>query len=104
MRKPFTVRVTLHIRPECRVEYREALDEVIDRARALPECRYLHVYESADDPDTIQLVESWSDWKTFEQDILALDFYRKYAEATEPLYSAPREFAFMRPLHGSEWA
>ncbi len=103
MNKPFAIHVTLHIRPECRAEYREALDAVIGHARALPQCRYLHVYETADDPDTILLVESWSDWDTFTQEILQLDFYRDYATTSEPMYSAPREMRFLAPLHGSEW-
>ncbi|MDN5746975.1 MAG: antibiotic biosynthesis monooxygenase [Pseudonocardia sp.] len=102
MNKPFAIHVTLHIRPECREAYREALDAVIDHARALPQCHYLYVYETADDPDSIQLVESWSDWDTFTQEILQLDFYRDYAAASEPMYSAPRQMRFLTPLHGSD--
>jgi quinol monooxygenase YgiN len=103
MTKPFAIHVTLYIRPECREEYRAALAKVIDQARALPECRYLYVYETADDPDTIQLVESWSDWDTFENDVLGLDFYQEYIAASESMYSAPRKVEFLTPLHGSEW-
>ncbi|WP_433292139.1 putative quinol monooxygenase [Pseudonocardia sp. CA-142604] len=103
MRKPFAMHVTLSIRPECREEYREALDKVIDQARALPECRYLYVYETVDDPDTIQLVESWSDWDTFQNEVLGLDFYREYAAASESMYAGPRKVVLLTPLHGSEW-
>jgi quinol monooxygenase YgiN len=103
VKQPFAIHVTLRIRPECREEYREALDEVIDQARALPQCRYLYVFEASGDPDTIELVESWSDRETFEKEILALDFYRKYAVLSEAMYAAPREMRFLTPMHGSEW-
>ncbi|WP_226354294.1 putative quinol monooxygenase [Pseudonocardia sp. ICBG601] len=55
---PFVIQVALHIRPECRESHRKALARVIGRVRARPECRYRHVFDSADDPDTIRFVES----------------------------------------------
>lgn len=102
MSKPFVVHVTLHIRSECREVYREALARVIGPARARPECRYLYVFETEDDPDTIQLVESWSDWDTFWDEILALDFYRDYAAASEAMYARPRQVELLTPLYDSE--
>jgi quinol monooxygenase YgiN len=102
MPDPFVMEVRLFLKPECKDEYLVALDKVIGLARAEPTCRYLLVFESAEDPNTIVLLESWADMQTFRDEVLNRDFYRQYLAASEAMYAAPREVVQLRPLHDSD--
>jgi quinol monooxygenase YgiN len=75
---------------------------VIEQARAEPTCRYLYVYESTEDPNTIVLVESWADLPTYRDEVLNREYFRKYLAATEAMYAMPRRVLQLLPLHRSD--
>jgi quinol monooxygenase YgiN len=98
--QPFVMEVNLFIEPEHAEDYRAALKEVIDQARAEPTCRYLYVYESTEDPNTIVVVESWADLPTYREEVLNREYFREFLAATEAMYAAPRRVLQLLPLHG----
>jgi quinol monooxygenase YgiN len=94
--------VRLFLRPECKDDYLTALGKVIGLAREEPTCRFLNVYESAEDPDTIVLVESWADLPTYRDEVLNRDYFRRYTATSEAMYAAPRQVTQLTPLHNSD--
>lgn len=62
------------------------------------------MFESANDPDIIRLVESWSERDTFWNEIRALHFYREHTVVSEVMHSASQQVEIQIPLHGSERA
>ena len=102
MSQPFVSEVRLFLKPECKGDYLRALNDVIEPARAEPTCRFLRVYESAEDPNMIVLLESWADFPTLSDEVLKRDFFQRYIAASESMYSAPRQVTPLLPLHRSD--
>ena len=89
---------TLVIAPEHREEYLDELHKVLPQARALEACTLLEVGEVADRPGTFVLFERWRSGTEYLSQVLALPFYQRYLEASEPFYSGPRQVLVLTPL------
>ena len=81
---------TLVIAPEHRDEYLEELRLVLAPARQLEACLSLEVGEVGDQPGTFVLSERWRSGREYVEEVLALPFYQRYLERSEPFYAAPR--------------
>jgi quinol monooxygenase YgiN len=95
---PFTMLVTLFIKPECREEYLEALHEVLPPARAEPACVSLRVHEVLGEPGTIVLVEDWRDRDEYVQEVMRRDYFQRYLKLSEPMYAKPRVVTLLCPI------
>ena len=58
---PFSMVVTLRIKPGSKTEYLAALHKVLEPIRRDPDCVSLQVYETVAEPDKTILVETWRD-------------------------------------------
>ena len=96
--EPLVMNVTLVIEPEHRERYLAALREVLPPARAEEACVRLDVGEVADRPGTFVLSEHWRSAREYVEEVLALPFFRRYLEVTEPLYAVPRAVLVLTPV------
>jgi quinol monooxygenase YgiN len=102
MAKPFSMLVTIFIKPECREEYLEALRTVLPLARSEPSCVSLRAHEMADEPGTFVLVEDWRDQDEYLQGVLQSDYFQRYLKASEAMYAKPRAVTFLHPIAPDE--
>ena len=98
MAKPFTVLVTLFIKPDCREEYLEALRAVLPQSRSEPGCISLRAHEMTGEPGTIVLLEDWRDEDEYTQEVMQRDYFQRYLKLSETMYAKPRVVTFLRPI------
>lgn len=89
---------TLMIRVECREEFLSELRRIVPQARVLPACLALEVGEVAAQPGTFVLSERWRSGREYVEEVLRLDFYQRYLQRSEPLYSAPRKVVVLQAV------
>ena len=99
--EPFTMLVTLRIRPDRDEDFRRALHDVLGPARSEPACLDLRVHEAHDEPGTYYLLESWRDVTEYLGEILRKPYYCRYLEISEATYASPRTVVRLNPLFPS---
>jgi quinol monooxygenase YgiN len=102
MSEPFTMVVTLFIRPECRDEYLAILREVLVPAREEPGCVFIYANEASDEPGRIVLFERWRDLDEYTDEILQRDYFQRYLALSEAMYAAPRVAVGLNPIEPIE--
>lgn len=89
---------TLVVGIEDRDEYLELLREILPQARELEACLFLEAGEVVDSPGTFVLSERWRSGTEYVGEVLALPFYQKYLERSEPLYAEPRSVVVLQTV------
>ncbi len=95
---PFSMVVTLRIKPEAKAEYLAALHKVLEPTRRDPDCVSLQVYEAAAEPDKIILFETWRDASRYQNVVIHQPLFQEYLAATEPMYAAPRVVELLKAI------
>lgn len=81
--------------PEFWTHFKPAYDAVINE----PECRFFLVCPNPQEPGCLSWIEGWSkdvDWFMGVQ--AQKDYYKPYLEATEKVFTKPRQFEILRPV------
>jgi len=95
---PLFINVTLTIKPERLEEYLSALREVLPAARAEPDCIYLHVGQSMNEPGVFVLSEGWRDLVEYRDKILQKPYFQAYLKISEGTYARPRIIVPLIPV------
>ena len=98
IRKPFTVLVSIPLKPGRADEFLALLDDVFDAMKAEDTFVNATALRSADDPDTIMLYERWLDRENFMTEQLKRPYREKYESRLPELLRAPRELSFYEPI------
>lgn len=98
MPQPFSMNVTLTIRPERREVFLDALREVLPHARGEEACVYLNVGQSLEDPNVFINSEAWRDLDEYRDEILNKEYFRRYLEISEAAYAVPRVVVLLSPI------
>jgi quinol monooxygenase YgiN len=90
--------VTLTIKPECREEFLAALREVLPAVRAEESCLYLHVGESAAEPDVFVVSEGWKNLVEYRDVIPRKPYFQHYLQVRKSAYARPRMVLALTPV------
>jgi quinol monooxygenase YgiN len=96
-RKPFTILVSIPLKPGRAAEFLALLHDVFD---AKVEDTFVNAtaLRSADDPDTIMLVETWLDRENFMSVQMKRPYRGRYEARLPELLRTPREVTFYEPI------
>ncbi|KAL4874489.1 hypothetical protein BJY04DRAFT_203879 [Aspergillus karnatakaensis] len=93
--------MTVHISPENVPRFLELFRPVFEKVTQEPECIFLQLFQSPDDPGTISWVENWSKPKEwFMEHQMSKSYYDEYRAETSKMYLKPievRVFDLMGP-------
>ena len=97
-RKPFTILVSIPLKRGGADEFLALLNDVFDAMKVEDTFVNATALRSADNPDTIMLVETWLDRENF-MSVQMKRPYRELYEARLPdLLRTPREVSFYEPI------
>ena len=100
IRKPFTILVSIPLKPGRADEFLALLNDVFDAMKAEDTFVNATALRSADDPDTIMLYETWLDRENFMSEQMKRPYREKYEARLPELLRAPREVSFFEPVRG----
>ena len=98
IRKPFTILVSIPLKPGRADEFLALLNDVFDAMKAEETFVNATALRSADDPDTIMLYETWLDRENFMSEQMKRPYREKYETRLPELLRAPREVSFFEPI------
>ena len=98
MRKPFTILVSIPLKPGRADEFLALLNDVFDAMKAEETFVNATALRSADDPDTIMLYETWLDRENFMSEQMKRPYREKYETRLPELLRAPRAVSFYEPI------
>lgn len=93
---PLSVFATIHPKPDCLDEARDAIVGIIADTRAEAGCRHFTLHENAE-RGLLHLMEIWADRSAFEAHH-AQPYTREVFARYEHLLAAPVELTFMQPV------
>ena len=97
-RKPFTILVSIPLKPGRATEFVALLNDVFDAMKAEDTFVNATALRSADDPDTIMLYETWLDRENFMTEQLKRPYRQKYEVRLPELLRTPRKLSFYDPI------
>ena len=98
IRKPFTILVSIPLKPGRADEFLALLNDVFDAMKTEDTFVNATALRSADDPDTIMLFETWLDRENFMTEQLKRPYREMYETRLPELLRAPRELSFFEPI------
>ena len=98
IRKPFTILVSIRLKPGRADEFLALLNDVFDAMKAEDTFVNATALRSADDPDTIMLYETWLDRENFMTEQLKRPYRERYEARLPEILRAPRELSFYEPI------
>ena len=98
IRKPFTILVSIPLKPGRADEFLALLNDVFDAMKAEETFVNATALRSADDPDTIMLYETWLDRENFMSEQMKRPYRERYEARLPELLRAPREVSFYEPI------
>jgi quinol monooxygenase YgiN len=98
IRKPFTVLVSIPLKPGRADEFLALLNDVFDAMKVEDTFVNATALRSADDPDTIMLYETWLDRENFMTEQLKRPYREKYEARLPELLRTPRKLSFYEPI------
>ena len=98
IRKPFTILVSIPLKPGRADEFLALLNDVFDAMKVEETFVNATALRNADDPDTIMLYETWLDRENFMSEQLKRPYREKYETRLPELLRAPREVSFFEPI------
>jgi quinol monooxygenase YgiN len=105
-RKPFTILVSIPLKPGRAAEFLALLNDVFDAMKVEDTFVNATALRKADDPDTIMLVETWLDRENFMSEQLKRPYRERYEARLPELLRTPRELLFYEPIRSmpqKEW-
>ena len=105
-RKPFTVLVRIALKPGRASEFLALLNDVFDAMKVEDTFVNATALRSADDPDTIMLVETWLDRENFMSVQMKRPYRERYEARLPEILRTPREVSFYEPIRSmpqGEW-
>jgi quinol monooxygenase YgiN len=97
-RKPFTILVSIPLKPGRAAEFLALLNDVFDAMRVEDTFVNATALRKADDPDTIMLFETWLDREDFMSEQMKRPYRAQYEACLPELLRAPRELSFYEPI------
>ena len=97
-RKPFTIFVSLPLKPGRANEFLALLNDVFDAMKVEETFVNATALRSADDPDTIVLVETWLDRDDFMSEQLKRPYRQLYEARLPEILRTPRVLSFYEPI------
>jgi quinol monooxygenase YgiN len=97
-RKPFTILVSIPLKLGRANEFLALLNDVFDAMKVEETFVNATALRSADDPDTIMLVETWLDRYNFMSEQLKRPYREEYETRLPELLRAPRMLSFYEPI------
>ena len=97
-RKPFTILVRIALKPGRAGEFLALLTDVFDAMKVEDTFVSATALRSADDPDSIMLVETWLDREDFMSEQLRRPYRERYEARLPEIVRAPRELSFYEPI------
>jgi quinol monooxygenase YgiN len=97
-RKPFTILVSIPLKPSRATEFLALLNDVFDAMKVEDTFVNAIALRSADDPDTIMLVETWLDRENFMSVQMKRPYRGRYETRLPELLRTPREVTFYEPV------
>jgi quinol monooxygenase YgiN len=97
-RKPFTILVSIPLKPGRATEFVALLNDVFDAMKVEDTFVNATALRSANDPDTIMLVETWLDRENFMSEQLKRPYRAQYEARLPELLRTPRELSFYEPI------
>jgi quinol monooxygenase YgiN len=97
-RKPFTLLVSIPLKPGRADEFLALLNAVFDAMKVEDTFVNATALRSAHDPDTIMLVETWLDRENFMSEQLKRPYRERYETRLPELLRTPRELSFYEPI------
>ena len=98
IRKPFTILVSIPLKPGRADEFLALLNDVFDAMKAEDTFVNATALRSADDPDTIMLYETWLDRENFMSEQMKRPYRERYETRLPELLRAPRQVSFFEPI------
>ena len=98
IRKPFTILVSIQLKPGRADEFLALLNDVFDAMKVEDTFVNATALRSADDPDTIMLVETWLDRDNFMSVQLKRPYREQYEARLPELLRTPRMLSFYEPI------
>ena len=97
-RKPFTLFVSIPLKPGAANEFLALLNDVFDAMKVEETFVNATALRSADDPDTIVLVETWLDRDNFMSEQLKRPYRTQYEARLPELLRTPRMLSFYEAI------
>jgi quinol monooxygenase YgiN len=98
IRKPFTILVSIPLKPGRAAEFLALLNDVFDAMKTEDTFVNATALRSADDPDTIMLYETWLDRENFMTEQLKRPYREKYEARLPELLRTPRKLSFYEAI------
>ena len=98
IRKPFTILVSIPLKPGRADEFLALLNDVFDAMKAENTFVNATALRSADDPDMIMLYETWLDRENFMSEQMKRPYRERYETRLPELLRAPREVSFFESI------
>ena len=97
-RKPFTILVSIPLKRGGADEFLALLNDVFDAMKVEDTFVNATALRSADNPDTIMLVETWLDREQFMSEQMKRPYRELYEARLPDLLRTPREVSFYEPI------
>ena len=97
-RKPFTILVSIPLKRGGADEFLALLNDVFDAMKFEDTFVNATALRSADNPDTIMLVETWLDREQFMSEQMKRPYRELYEARLPDLLRTPREVSFYEPI------
>lgn len=97
-RKPFTILVSIPLKPGRAAEFLALLNDVFDAMKVEDTFVNATALRKADDPDTIMLFETWLDRDNFMSEQMKRPYRELYEACLPELLRTPREVSFYEPI------
>ncbi|KAH8779741.1 hypothetical protein F5882DRAFT_358357 [Hyaloscypha sp. PMI_1271] len=95
--QPLTLHITWHFAPNHVPTFYEALRPLHEQIVQEKECLYFNVYEIAQQPGVVRLVEIWDcDMKWMAEVQSKKDYYAPFFEATKKISLQPQKIEVMK--------
>jgi quinol monooxygenase YgiN len=98
IRKPFTILVSIPLKPGRAAEFLALLNDVFDAMKTEDTFVNATALRSADDPDTIMLYETWLDREDFMTEQRKRPYREKYEARLPELLRTPRKLSFYEAI------
>ena len=96
--QPFTILVSIPLKPGRAAEFLALLFDVFNAMKIEDTFVNATALRTADDPDTIMLVETWLDREDFMSEQLKRPYRALYEARLPELLRTPRQLSFYEPI------